>query len=236
MATIDHMPEPGSISHKPSAIVRDVYDNNLRFLTFSSKAKATLKVNQDNYDATINFRIENNKSIWMSITALLGIEVARVLITPERIAVVNRMNSTYLDKPYTFIAQLTGAPLSFHSIQSLLLGDAINEINTGNQPVIQNNLGILLSGLHEELNFTIQTNKQLKVLSTTIASEAEEQSIETNYADFIPLNKQQFPQLVQLTARSEQLSMRTQLVYGKITLNAPITSPFHIPANYKALH
>src|ERR1700761_5983842 len=62
-----------SIEDKLSAIRAQ----QVNFNTFSAKAKTTLAIGGDSHDVTLNIRINNNKEIWISVTAVLGIEAAR---------------------------------------------------------------------------------------------------------------------------------------------------------------
>src|ERR1700761_6438503 len=75
----------------------------VNFNTFSAKAKTSLNINGDTHDVTLNIRINNNKEIWASVTALLGIEVARAVITPDSILVLNKLQGLYIKKPFSFI-------------------------------------------------------------------------------------------------------------------------------------
>src|SRR5690606_27267881 len=60
-----------------------IRSKQLTFNTFSAKAKTQLDINGDNNDCTLNIRVNRDKKIWVSITAILGIEVARAVITPD---------------------------------------------------------------------------------------------------------------------------------------------------------
>lgn len=63
----------------------------LKFNTLSLKAKATLDIDGNSNDVTMNFRMRDKETIWVSITALGGLaEVARALITPDSIKIQNK--------------------------------------------------------------------------------------------------------------------------------------------------
>src|SRR3954467_13537008 len=85
------------ISSKLAAI----RSKQVTFNTFSGKAKAKLDVNGNDNDVTLNIRINRDQKIWISITAIAGIEIARAQITPDSLIVINRLQSVYLKKPFS---------------------------------------------------------------------------------------------------------------------------------------
>ncbi|HZX57769.1 MAG TPA: DUF4292 domain-containing protein, partial [Mucilaginibacter sp.] len=76
----------------------------LSFNTFSGRAKTQLTINNSSNNVTMNIRIAKGQKIWVSITAIAGIEVARALITPDSILVINKLQGLYLKKPFSYIA------------------------------------------------------------------------------------------------------------------------------------
>ena len=68
-------------------------------------------------------RIKRNKVIQMSITPLLGIEVARIEISPDGVLVIDRMNKRYVKASFAEVMVLTNADLNFHTLQSLFMNE-----------------------------------------------------------------------------------------------------------------
>src|ERR1700744_6369908 len=95
----------------------------INFNTFSGKAKTSLNINGDTHDVTLNIRINNNKEIWVSVTALFGIEAARAVITPDSIMVLNRLQSVYIKKPFSFIYGYTNKQIDYSMLQALFTGN-----------------------------------------------------------------------------------------------------------------
>ena len=68
-------------------------------------------------------RIKRNKVIQMSITPLLGIEVARIEISPDGVLVIDRMNKRYVKASFAEVMALASADLNFHTLQSLFMNE-----------------------------------------------------------------------------------------------------------------
>ena len=80
------------------------------FTTFSGRAKSVLAINgKERYDVTANVRIVHDEAIWISVTALMGIEVARVLITPDSVKIINRLQAEYIKKPLEYLHHFTSS-------------------------------------------------------------------------------------------------------------------------------
>src|ERR1700735_5496771 len=73
----DSAPAPSPVLHK----LDDIRAAQLNFTTFSGRAKAKMQLNNSSNDVTLNIRISHGQKIWVSITAIAGIEEARAVIT-----------------------------------------------------------------------------------------------------------------------------------------------------------
>jgi hypothetical protein len=69
--------------------LKSIMESDLVFNTLAVKSKAVLSINDKSNDVNMNFRIKNNEVIWVSVTAIAGLEVARALITPDSVKILN---------------------------------------------------------------------------------------------------------------------------------------------------
>src|SRR5690606_39018424 len=91
--------------------------------SFITKARTKLNVDNKSFNATLNIRIKSKETVWISANAFLGIEAARIMITPERIQVLNRLQSTYIDRPFSYIYEFAGAEITFEDLENLFVGN-----------------------------------------------------------------------------------------------------------------
>ncbi|MBP7849953.1 MAG: DUF4292 domain-containing protein [Lentimicrobiaceae bacterium] len=68
-------------------------------------------------------RMLQDSLIWVSVAPVLGIEVFRVMIRPDSVFILNRLEKSYTRESFDFIARMTGSPLDFPVLQALLLGN-----------------------------------------------------------------------------------------------------------------
>ena len=93
------------------------------------QAKARIKFDDGsiNQSFTANIRIENNSTIWMSLTGPFGIEGARVMMNKDRIQIIDRLNNKYYDEEYTFIDKYLSFQTSLLFLQNLIVGNVFQD-------------------------------------------------------------------------------------------------------------
>lgn len=89
--------------------------------------KADVDIDQDGNKSgfKINARLVKDTAIWMSISPALGIEVARVLLTPDSVMLTNKLDKTYFLGTYEYLSNKFGVDLSFEIVQNALSGKPI---------------------------------------------------------------------------------------------------------------
>ncbi len=89
-------------------------------------ARARIKYEDEAYQvgAMAQIRVKKDSAIWVSVRKL-GFEVARVLIQPDSVFVVDRVNNEYMKKPLNAIKEFIDLPANFQVIQSLVYGNPV---------------------------------------------------------------------------------------------------------------
>ena len=81
-------------------------------------------------DLSGQMRMRKDSLVWLSVTASMGIEVARAKVSTDSVWIVNRLEKTYLAEPLDTLSTQLGMPLSLPLIQTLVLDN-----NDGFPPV-----------------------------------------------------------------------------------------------------
>lgn len=72
-------------------------------------------------------RMRRDSAVWISASAMMGMESLRTLITQDSVVVVNRMDQTYLAEPLQLVAEKMHLPATLQETQALLLGNGAND-------------------------------------------------------------------------------------------------------------
>lgn len=98
-----------------------------QIMNFSGKAK----VKYDDGDQRISFatqlRIKKSKYIWIN-ASFLSYEVARILIRPDSIFAINRLEKSFIAESYTKFNRSYEIPATFTQLEAMLLGNTVIDL------------------------------------------------------------------------------------------------------------
>ncbi len=204
----------------------------VNFNTFSAKAKTKLDIGGSSNDVTLNIRISHDRKIWISVTAIAGIEVARAQITPDSILVLNRLQGVYLKQPFAYINKYAGKQVNYKTLEALLTGNVIPDLLNENADIQPDNGGLTLSGDMQGLIYKIMIGKDMKADQTSLDNPNAGQSMKVVNSAFLPLGNVTVPSQIDISSMVKDKKIQVNLHYAKIELDKPLDFPFTIPARF----
>ncbi|WP_437922344.1 DUF4292 domain-containing protein [Sphingobacterium sp. LRF_L2] len=229
--------KPNELSTAHSAVIKTFELNNLDFHTFSGRAKTKIEMNKQTQDVTVNVRVQRDKAIWFSVTAILGVEVARVLITPDSVKILNKLQGEYLAKPFDYIYHYTNNGVTFSTLQDLFLANvSSNLLRTDNVQVASATDEFILVGIKDQLSYQYRINKENRPFNFMLQEVGGTQNLEAFYADYSKISGYNFPQNMALDIRGENIAIKAQLSYNKVSFNEAVDMPFSVSARYKVIN
>ena len=210
----------------------DIKSSIAGYSTLSIRAKTGLKIDNNSNDVTMNIRINHGKAIWVSVTAIAGLEVARALITPDSVRIINRLESTYIQKPFSYLYEFANKQVDFSTLEEIITGNPIEKIVTGQSDLsIQENQSVL-SGVIESLVFNLVFNKQNKLIQTSLKDDGAGQFLSVVYADFTEIQNQIFPHQVNIKSIADRKNIVIDLEYNRVVLNGGVEMPYSVPKRF----
>lgn len=211
---------------------------NLDFQSFSARGRMQLEENDgDKLSSNLSVRIRKDSLIWVSVVPALGIEVARLLITPDSLLLVNRLNKTYFAGDYSLIRENFKVDVDFAMVQAILLGNYLageaDQEKVMTEPPLQHIRRQQASLLIDQ--FLDLTDRKLKKI--TLKDQQTNNTMQVDYADFADLEGTPFPRSARIAVQqnngSETKGANAVLEYSRISINAPgLSFPFSIPEGY----
>jgi len=208
----------------------------LGFNTFSGKATAKLDINGDKNDATLNIRIAQGKKIWVSVTVSLvvTVEVARAVITPDSIMMIDKLHGQYLKKPFSYLYKYANDKINYQMLESILIGNAQSVIlNDRNASFQSDNGNGVISGTLEDLVYKLMLNPDMKPAQLNISNHNAGQSLQVTNSDFNLVSGKKVPTQIDIQSSAGNKNVHVNLKYTKIDLGQPLDYPFSIPEKYK---
>jgi len=131
IAVVTPVPDHASHAREDSMVfIRKVYesvmDNKISFTTFSGKVEVDYEdAEGKKINVNAHVRMQKDSVIWVSITAMLGIEALRMRITKDSVRLLDKQNKVYTPRSISFLQELTALPLNLSTLQDLLLGNPV---------------------------------------------------------------------------------------------------------------
>jgi hypothetical protein len=213
---------------------------NTEFSTFSAKGRMQLEKPDEKLSSAVTIRIKKDSVIWVSVVPALGIEVARVRITPDTIQILDRLHKEYLAGNFSLLQKRFNIAADFKMLQAILLGNYLpglpgqeKEIESGDLQHIRQQL--------DNLTFDQFLNRQTRKLTQFHLSDSKtKDAMMVVYNDFEMLQDKPIATAILMTlnrASAPNPNSRNAIVtvkYNKFNLNDPETSfPFTVPKDYQ---
>ncbi|MCD0487839.1 DUF4292 domain-containing protein [Pedobacter sp. MC2016-14] len=211
-----------------------IKDRDIAFSTLSIKGKASLDMNGEVNNVSVNIRVKRDQIIWVSITAFAGLEPARAMITPDSIFVLNKLQGTYLAKPFSYIQRFSNRQINFKMLQSILTGNSVAEFIQ--EPVTLKDNGVVtLEGKRADLGFRMLMTDVFKVAELTMNDAKSGQALKVIYGDYVNVDTAIFPAVVKISAMAGTKRTGIDFSFSKIERNVTLDFPFTVPNRYQRI-
>lgn len=233
--------------------VQDLLDSmehkSFRAEWYSAKASVSTVSEGNETSFNITMRCKKDSVIWISISPLLGIEVARVLVTPDSVKFLDRLHGKYKVSSFEAINKLLQLKVNFEIVQSLLIGNFFaykkNE-NKFNSVYLEDKYYILSSLNKKKLRRSLEEkdpNKPViqdvyiqpdtyRISQVTVEDQKINKTLDATYSDFRESDSGLFPYRMDTKITADK-NFEIKIEYGKLTVGEVQEFPFTIPASYE---
>lgn len=209
--------------------------NRIDYTTFSAKIDVDYEdANGKKYNVNAHLRMYKDSVIWVSITAILGIEGLRAYITPDSIKLLDKQNKLYIARSVSYLQDVTALPLDMKSLQDLLIGNPVfldsNIVSYSKAP---NTISLLSIGSFFKNLFTVRdSDKQ------AMSSKLDDQDMLRNRTCYLTYDDFENKKGVSFSTKraisvSEKGKLDIKLDFKQYDFNETLSFPFSIPKNYK---
>lgn len=210
-------------------------ENELPFRTFSAKVKVSYEdAGGKQPDVNAFVRMKKDEAIWISVAAtFLNIEAMRVLITPDSVFILNKMEKTYGVYPISYINERLSIPVNFQDAQRLIAGKIVL---TGDSILSVNQSGnfiqaiITMPGIYNSIYFT-DPGMLLARQVVNVSQPGDHFTANILYDNYEKTSIGLFS-----TSRNISIpekSQKLQLVFRQYEFNNELSLPFSRPEGYE---
>ncbi|KAB2918024.1 MAG: DUF4292 domain-containing protein [Bacteroidetes bacterium] len=207
-----------------------IKNNRFEFEYFS--ANAVCDYSGSPVPISVNVRMQRGQKIWMSASAIF-FEVARVLITPDSVHIINYSEKTITSRKIDFIAAYTGTPLTIDQIQDALVGNSILTHDNNSSYENTDEAMKITTRIKQFLLVEAFNTGTFRPVKINADEAGTSNKLEVIYSDFVEQNSRILPSLVSLNAVTNTQQMKASLKYSDISTLTITDWPFKIPAKYE---
>lgn len=217
-----------------SKVVSMHYGKEVDFKTLNSRLRLQYQDEERSQSLTVSFRMQKDSAIWMS-AQLLGIPLAKALITKDRVSYYEKIGKTYFDGDYSLVSKWIGTDLDFEKLQNLLIGQAIYDLRKDKYILTESTQGYQLIPSNElDLikKLFLLDPKSYKTIAQQLSQEKENRNVTVTYPKYQKVNGQDFPEEIKIVANSEGKGTQIEIFYRSVSFNESVSFPFDIPSGY----
>lgn len=235
----------------PSYVIKQMHKNAAAFDWFVAKAKVDLLQGKKKTAFTAQLRIKSDSVIWISVSSGIGIEGMRLLLTPDSVKYINRLDKTYFVGNYEFLSKLVNTKIDFAMIQALLTAKDFAwynyqnmkaKIDNGSYQVLSTNRHKLkkqskLTTFDDPTYFqSLWVNPETFKIEHIKIKEigGDNKKIYASYSQYKTLDDQLIPHAMKIDLDSDK-GMSLDLLYYKMNLNQKTRFPFSISHKYNPI-
>ncbi|WP_291558100.1 DUF4292 domain-containing protein [Bacteroides sp.] len=217
-------------------------------LTARTRVQLNMGSESSSVSVNANMRIRRGELIRLSVAPVLGIEVARMDITPKGVLVIDRMNRRYVEIGFAEVADILKVEVDFNALQSLFL----NEIFLPGREslTVEDAVKFDLSEQDGRAHLQVKDSRsQMKDLRSSFFTSATDGRLEETvislknlpyalhcrYTDFTMVGSDVFPQSIELTPEGTQKKYSLGLKLSRIGTDSGWDAKSEVPAKYRKM-
>lgn len=213
-------------------IIQNHYNNKSNFSTLYIRASAKYKHEDDSQSVSTEVKLMKDEKILVSIR-VLGITMAKALITPNEVKYYEKINGTYFEGNYEVLSQWLGTDLDFNKIQNMLIGQPIDDLTKGNYSFTETDRLYKLNADADktEKSFFFEADHFL-LKKQEITQPEKERSFEVNYPNFLEFASGILPGSLTINAFQKKGKTTIMVDYNSITFDEELSFPYSVPDGY----
>jgi hypothetical protein len=215
--------------------------SELQYNTISSNLKFTVKPGTQKKEISVDaqLRIIKNEAIQFSLRIpLLGTEAFKILITPEQILVIDRLNKQYLSESMKSMKEKVSFDFDYYSLEALLTNRLFiagkKEIIPANYPAFkirEDNFSVdVINTDRQGIQYSFTSDYSNRIQQTQLNQEKWKSHLQCQYTHWgLASNKRSFPMQVNLILDVPDDTYKMNLSFYSVDINPDFTIDYHTP-------
>lgn len=219
----------GTLSTDLVAIEKAVNENAFDFEYLSFRGAGRFEGLGMQQNLTLNFRMKRHEIVWISVQAILGIEVARALVTKDSVYIIQNLpERNYYEYSLDSLSNILSVPLSVTQLQDLFIGNPLLPYS-GAKVALQGDSVVVEKRSSDFILREFFANGIPKIARNLLLSTAKDGTADVHYLTFEEVNTKQMPSKVNIFVQRPDFTAKLDLNYTNISLEPISQFPFRKP-------
>jgi hypothetical protein len=237
------------------ALTAFIQQNEFTYTSMVAKYDVHYQKDNDEFDFDIEVRTIKDSIIWINVTYILGVNVAKIYITPDSVKLVQHLPAKkYFKGDYAFISKLLQTEVDFEILQALFSGNSArfyeddNRLKPGRDrdsclytlsTIKKRFIRKLVSGT-ENFNEPAQIlwikPIDFKIKQNSFIDARSLRKFTIKYGDFRLVNTKQYPHKTNVLIEPNGYEkIFLDINCKKIEIEKGLSFPFNIPTKYEPI-
>ncbi|UTW63685.1 DUF4292 domain-containing protein [bacterium SCSIO 12741] len=226
-------------------LMTKVSENEVDAEYLNLKTKVYFKTPKLSDSFKMHVRMKKDSVIWVSAT-YYKVEVARFLMFPDSVKMIDRKNGKYYLGDYAFVQNRFKMPFDFYSFQSIILGNSFDLSKSEKTRTYSSRGQYLVSSLQtreyktsdttvvqHQQNYTIWVDPEsYKVTKSRISESKTKKNFVAEFSEHQQVNDELIPHKARYFVKDEE-EMEFRMEVLKLTVNEKTSFPFNISSKYE---
>lgn len=200
---------------------------------FSAKARMQYADKSMNQGFTANIRMQKDEFIWMTLTGPFGIEGARILITKNKVQIIDRINRVYYDQPLSFVANYVPFDVDLAFLQNMIVANPLQEEMPKQKVAEVENKYLAMGNLGSVGSIYYILPELFKYHKVEMKDNKQDREIVMDFDDYKALDSFYFPYQRMYVFNENGNKVSVNMNFAKAKIEDKLDYSFSIPENYK---
>jgi len=205
-----------------------------KFKSRALKYSAVADYKDDKNSVTLNLELNLKKDqyIWLNAKAFGLVNVARIMLRPDSIRIIDYINKKYISASYNYLNRFMVAPLTFNELQNLVCGNTLFDSQIDKTKLDTSNNQLLILTQIGLLTQKASYNSAFKVNDVWLSEQGNNREMSIKYSSFEQIGENFFPSDILINIKGEK-KMDCQFTMSNFALDVNQDPSFVVPKSYK---
>ncbi len=181
---------------------------------------------------TASIRMRRDSVIWISVTTMMGVEAARLLIRDDTVFLLDKLNKKYQTEPLSYLENYFPFRFDIRLLQKILIGNALM-VEADDSAIKKNKQGFTISSENNLYRYAINLNEQdLSISTEHLIDKQKDRKIALVFDDYKNEAGRLFSYARNISFSGDEKISLT-LKFSKVKWDEPQVFPFHVGEKYE---